>query len=184
MNFNIKTTLSGFVELIHSLDKKQFDKYLLMFIGGLVCVATLSIYFVYTSCKTLEADIIRLQATKKKTRRLLADYASIMAEETRLQGVLDQHKNFNLKVYFEQFCKEQGFNAAPGWDVSTNSINAQVDEIALTATFKGLTTESLVKMLQEYDKTEIVYIKNLRIKTEKDKKITCEIALATVKTKA
>jgi hypothetical protein len=184
MNLNIKVALTGIIQSIHALDKKEFDKYLLISIASLLLGVGASIYYVYNTCHSLETDIIRLQATKKKTRRLLTDYANIMAEEARLQAILDQHKNFNLKVYFEQFCKEQSFSAAPGWDVTTNSINPQVDEITLTATFKGLSTENLVKMLQEYDKTEIVYIKNLRVKTEKDKKITCEIALATVKTKA
>lgn len=184
VNLNIKTRLIDGLRYLHSLEKAVFEKYLLI---GLACFGLListSVYFIYNTCGNLQAEITKLQNMKKKTRKLLFDYGSIDAEETRIKSVLEQHKNFDLKIYFELFCKEQGLAAAPGWNASTTPINEQVDEIALTATFKGLTTENLVHMLQEFDKTEIVYLKNIRIKTDKEKKITCEISLATVQTKA
>ena len=183
MNLHIKTTLIEALRTVHSLEKQAFERYLLIGIAALGILLGAGVYFIYSTTSSLHQEIIKLQTAKKKTRKLLIDFADIEAEETRLRGVLEQHKNFNLKIYFEQFCKEHGFSAVPNWDTTTTQINPQVDEIALSATFKGLTTESLVRMLQGFDKTEIVYIKNLRIKNEKDKKITCDITLATVKTK-
>lgn len=183
MNLNIKSFLIEKLRVIHNLEKPLYDRYLVIVLASLGVLIGGGVYFIYSTCNNLHTEITKLQNSKKKTRKLLIDFADIDAEETRLRTVLEQNKNFNLKIYFEQFCKDFGFSAVPNWDTTTTAINPQVDEIALSASFKGLTTESLVRMLQGFDKTEIVFIKNLHIKGEKDKKITCEITLATVKTK-
>lgn len=183
-NFSLAKILKEKLLRLHELHESEFKKYLLITLGTLGIIITGSVYFIYTTSNSLHIEIHKLQASKKKTRKLLIDFADIDAEETRLRGVLEQHKNFNLKIYFEQFCKDQGVSAVPNWDTTATPINPQVDEIALSATFKGLSTEKLVLMLLAFDKTEIVYVKNLRIKTENDKKISCDITLATVKTKA
>lgn len=181
---NIKDFFIKWLRFIHNLETPIFKRYLMIALGVILLTTGSLIYFVYEQATSLHAEIIKLQNARKKTRRLLLDFVNIDAEENRLRAVLEQHKNFNLKIYFEQFCKEHSFTAAPNWDTTVTQINAQVDEIALSATFKGLTTENLVRMLQEFDKTEIIYVKNLRIKNEKNKKITCDVTLATVKTKA
>lgn len=188
LNFNFSFPFAEFLKkqllALHKLHEAEFKKYLLITLAILGIMIAGSVYLIYNTCSNLHTEILKLQTAKKKTRKLLIDFADIDAEETRLRGVLEQHKNFNLKIYFEQFCKEHGLSAVPNWDTSATPINPQVDEVALSATFKGLTTETLVRMLLGFDKTEIVYVKSLRIKSEKDKKIACEITLATVKTKA
>ena len=183
MNLKIKDFFIEKLYFIHSLNKQMYDRYLLITLASIGFFIGSSVYFIYNKCSTLHTEITKLQNSKKKARKLLIDFTDIDAEEIRLRTVLDQHKNFNLKIYFEQFCKEYSFSAVPNWDTTTTAINDQVDEIALSATFKAITTEGLVRMLQGFDKTEIVYIKNLHIKGDKDRKITCEITLATVKTK-
>ncbi len=184
MNLNIKTHCIEALRYLHGLEKAEFEKYLLIGLASFGLLIGTSVYLVYSTCNNLHQEITKLQNLKKKTRKLLLDFGSIDAEETRINAILEQHKSFDLKIYFELFCKEQGVAAAPGWNASTAVINPQVDEISLTATFKSLTTENLVRMLQEFDKTEVVYLKNIRIKTDKDKKITCEVTLATIQKKA
>lgn len=189
MNFNIKafitikTFLVAKLRFIHELKDQEYTRYLLVTLASIGLLIGGCMYFIYSTCSNLDTEIVKLQNSKKKTRKMLLDFATIDAEETRLRAVLEQHKKFNLTVYFEEFCKNSGFSATPGWSTTATVINPQVDEIALTATFKSQTTESLVRMLQIFDKTEIIYIKNLHIKSEPGKKITCEITLATVKTK-
>ena len=184
MNLKIKPYLIETLKSIHALDKKVFEKYLFAGIVGLVLLVGGGVYFMYLVSENLHNDINRLVAMQKKTRHLLFDYANINAEEMRLQSVLEQHKNFNLKIYFELFCKEQGLNPTSSFETSSTPINDQVSEIALTAAFKGLTTEKIVAMLQAFDKTEIVYLKNIHIKKDKDRTVTCEITLATIQIKA
>lgn len=183
IKFNIKAKLVEYLRAIHDLDEALFNRSLMIGLAAFALLVLGSVYYVYNSCRLIEKEIAQLQGSKRKTYNLLLDYASIDGEETRVRKVLDEHKNFNLKIYFEQFCKENGFSAVPNWDTTTTAENAQVDEIALTATFKELTMENLVRMLLAFDKTEIIYIKNLRIKSEKERKITCDVTLATVRTK-
>jgi hypothetical protein len=184
MNLTIKPHLVEVLRKIHALDKKVFEKYLFAGVVSLGLLIGSGVYFMYSISEDLRSDISRLVAMQKKTRRLLFDYASINAEEMRLQTVLEQHKNFNLKIYFELFCKEQNLNPTSSFETSSTPINDQVNEIALTATFKGLTTEKIVTTLQAFDKTEIVYLKNIHIKKDKERTVTCEITLATIQIKA
>jgi hypothetical protein len=184
MNLKINSFIEQAVLRIHSLAYKDFEKYLLATIASLGILAGAFTYFIYARSCTLHEEISRLQNMKKKTRKILLDFAAISEEERRLQAVLEENKNFHMKIYFETFCKENNITAVPGWDTVTTQINAQVDEISLTAGFKDMTTETLVKLLQEFDKKEIIYIKNVRIKSEKDKKVFCEITLATVRNKS
>ncbi|MBM3886984.1 hypothetical protein FJ364_03560 [Candidatus Dependentiae bacterium] len=183
INVHIKKPLVEGLKYIHQLDRAMFNKYTAIGLGVMSLIIGSGIYFIYHSCSYYEKEIVKLQNMKKKTRKLLLDFNHIDAEEAQVKSMLNQHKNFDLKIYFELFCKEQGFTPSPDWNTSITPFNPQVDEIVLTATFKGLVTENLVRMLQGFDKTPVVYLKNMRIKTEKDKKITCEITLATIQTK-
>jgi hypothetical protein len=51
--------------------------------------------------------------------------------------------------------------------------------VCLPAEFKGYTTERLVQLLSVLDKEEIVYVKEVIIKADRDRKINFTLTLAT-----
>lgn len=172
------------ISYLQGLTKKESERLLVIVLATTALVMGGIIYFIYQTSDSLVASIKRLEKLANKATIVLHDYEKIQSEENRVISMLERQKDFNIKIYFEQFCKEQNITPATEWDTYTESINPKFDEIRLSASFKDQTTQKLVKILEELDKREIIYIKNLSMKTEKEKqRIAFDITIATKKSK-
>jgi hypothetical protein len=169
---------------IQGLELKEFKKYLLFFLGCMIFVFGSITYYIYQEKNNLINRIKQLQTLTEKSYRIIADNRRMAKEELRLKEALDRNKDFTLRGFFEQFCREQNIIAESGWDARSEAVNEKFDEITLPATFKGLTTDKLVSILEILDKNELVYIKELLIRNEGEKKIGFDIKLATKKYKS
>lgn len=179
----IKEYFHNIVATIQTLSKKQLEKYIVatLVVAGLLLGGI--IFFTYSSSSELVSEMKVLEKQANNAASILNQYKKMQKEEDRIQALLEKHKTFNLKIFFEQFCKENGINPEPGWDTSDESINAKFEEISLPATFKGQTTEKLVQILAKIDKKEILYVKELNIKNDGAKKITFDMTIATKRSK-
>jgi len=180
MNFFKKTA-----SYIQNLNKKDFDKYLALFISGLILLIIFIIYYIHTTSNNL---IYKINFNKKlslKTEKIINNYQRLKSEENKLLKLLEKNKDFNIKTYFEQFCSQYQIIPESNWETTTRSFpgNEKFDEISLTATFKNQTTKDLVNLLEAFDKKEIIYVKELSITSEQDKTITINITIATKKYK-
>lgn len=165
---------------IQKLSKKDLDRYIIATVAGAGILILSIIYYTYTTSSELITRIEQVKALAQKASALAQKYEKIQEEEIRLQTLLEKYKDFNIKIYFEQFCKAQGLVPDPTWDTSVETVKEKFEEVTLPATFKGQTTQKLVKILEALEKNEIIYIKMLDIKTEKSSKtISFDITLAT-----
>lgn len=176
--------LNKFAAHIQNLEHKEFKKCLIIFLCSATSFFGIMTYYIYQK----KADIIthtkQMQIQAEKARKIIADNRRMAKEELRLKEMLERNKEFTMRVFFEQFCREQNIVAEPGWDARSEEINEKFDEETLSATFKGITTEKLVFLLEALDKNELVYAKELLIRSEGEKKIGFEIKLATKKYKS
>lgn len=172
-----------FAAYIQNLDRKQLQKYILIFLSIIAILSGIEIYYINNQKKDLIGEIKQLNILANKAIKIIEDNKRMSKEEQRLKDIFEKEKDFTIQGYFEQFCKEQEITPERGWDVRTESINEKFDEIALTATIKELTTEKLVKIISALDQKEIVYIKELIIRNENNGKISIEITIATKKYK-
>src|SRR5271154_5949402 len=102
MEFVVKIT-----QYIQQLTKKEFERYLIislvsvsLFMGGIV-------YFIYTKSSDMIKQIKKLETLATKSVKIMNDYEQLQQDEERFLGILGKQKDFNIKIYFEQFCKEQ-----------------------------------------------------------------------------
>ncbi len=175
--------IKNFAVYVQKLSKKDFEKYLTLFLISTALIAGITTYYIYSKDSAKVAQLKRLEQLTEKTSRIIADHERMQKEEERLQQLLEQNKDFNMKTFFEQFCGQQNITPEPGWDTRTLPVSEKFDEVELSATIKGQTTQNMVKFLDALDKKEIVYIKELVVKNEGEKKINFDITLATRKTK-
>ena len=164
---------------LQDLSKKQFERYILFFLLGVVIVICGMIYFIYEKKDSLRVSIGRLYTLSNQVSEVVEKNKKIMTTELKLKNALEKKRDFTIKGFFESFCKEQNINPDPGWDTRTESINDRFDEVCLPAEFKGYTTERLVQLLSVLDKEEIVYVKEVIIKADRDRKINFTLTLAT-----
>jgi len=71
-----------------------------------------------------------------------------------------------------------------GWAPKEEHISDVFDEIILTATFKNVTSDKVVKSLNMLNKEEIVYIKDFHAKNNSNKTITISVTIATKRYKS
>jgi len=164
---------------LNNLPKKQFQKLLLIVIGSAFMVIIGMIYFIHSKSMEHLDQIKKFESLSNKAILILEDSQKMEDEALRIQAILDQNKEFNIKSYFEIFCQQNSLIPNQGWDTQTDELNERFDEILLSSSFKGLTTEKIVKIVDDFYKKEIIYIKSMNIKQESEKKVSFEITIAT-----
>jgi|688.fasta_scaffold512777_2 hypothetical protein len=171
--------LNKIIAYIETLDRRHFRLHVLGFMVGIV---TISAGLLYTIQSKKEALIQRLQVLNNlaiKANEIIATNTSITKDEQRLKELLMQKRGFSIQAFFEQFCREQNVNPEAGWATKQERVSDIFDEIVLTAQFKNLTSDKLVKLLDALNKEEIVYLKDLQIKSTPNKKISVSMTMAT-----
>ena len=128
--------------------------------------------------KVIKGNLL-IKKGEKLNSYLLAENERIQQVEKKARTLIDQNKNFALKSFFETFYKEQGLSPENGWRDQIDESNPSYNETSLAVTFKGQTTESVVKILTALEKNPMIYVKDLTLKHEGSKKISLEISLAT-----
>lgn len=176
--------LNKVVAQIQEMDPKQLQKYMLIALGAIVCCVIGLIYYLNQYNNDLIIRIKQVRTLSEKAAKIIQENKHMVKEEQRLKELLEANKEFKMQGFFEQFCRDQSITPEAGWDTRTEQVSEKFDEVTLPATFKNQTTESLVTILDALEKKEIVYIKDLTIRTESPGKISFDITLATKKYKA
>lgn len=176
--------LTKVTDYIQQLPKKDFEKYLLSILVSIALLLSMIMYAIHQKSTTSAQQIKKLGDLANKSYQLLDDYDAIKQEEDRITTLLDQNKQFDIKIYFEQLCKEQAITPH-SWDIKIGTIHPQFDEIVLSATLRNQTMEKLVEILQLLDEKEIIHVKSLAIKPEQPpaRAIAVNLSIATIKHK-
>jgi hypothetical protein len=172
--------LDQIVTYITQLSAKDFQKQLIIVISVITISIVGIMYYVYQQGSARVRQIKQLGQLTQKVATVLADNARIQKEEDRIQELLVKNKDFNIKSYFEQFCREHNVVPEPNWDTTINPIegNEKFEEVILPATFKNQNTKKLVGLLDVLDKNDIVYLQELAINKEKQL-INVDLTIAT-----
>jgi hypothetical protein len=176
------------LQFIQSLNKKEFQKYLLMTISSIAILALGTTYYVYHKSSNLTSQIRKLNLQTNKIAKLLSKNQFLETEEIKIQELLKSRPDFNMNTYFEQFYTKHNLKPEPNWKPEEGSViegsqaGISYQEIVLKAVFKNQTMQTLVTVLQDIYKEPIVYLKELEITAEKSK-INFELTLATKKYK-
>jgi hypothetical protein len=184
-----KKTMKVFDNLanyIQNLNKKDFEKYLSLILLGITLLGFITVYQIYNKSSRLITQIKNTEKLAQKSISTVLEYDKLQQKETQLQELLKQNREFDIRVFFEQFSKEQNMIPEPNWTPIELPVegNENFDEVVLTAAFKKQTTEKLVNMLDALEKKEKnIYIKELVIRNNLDKTIDFEISLATMRYK-
>ena len=171
--------LNKIVAYIETLDRHQFRLHVLGFFAGIMVFAGMFLYYIAESKNDL---IQRLQALNKlaiKGCQIIDTNRRLVKDEQHLKQVLEQKRGFSIQAFFEQVCRDQNLTAEPGWATRPEHVSDIFDEIILTANFKNLTSDKVVKLLDTLNKEEIVYLKELQLKNTSNKTIAISITIAT-----
>ncbi|MFA5075023.1 MAG: hypothetical protein WC436_02860 [Candidatus Babeliales bacterium] len=177
--------LTNFAVYIQNLNKKSFEKYLLIFLAFIIFLSGTSIYYIYNKSSNLVKDIKTLEKTSNDIIQIINTNEKLNKKSDELKQLLDKNIDFNIIAFFEKFTKEQNITPETNWAATSFKQpvegNEKFDEAGLTATFKNQTTESLIKIIENLNKNQMVYIKDLTIKNQENKKIEVTMTLAAIR---
>lgn len=171
------------MSLLQELSKKEFERYLVIFLAAVLAVALGIVYYISSTSSEYVNQIITLQRLSDQAARVLAENDQLLQEQQRIQSLFEQEKDFNIKSYFEQFCKQQNITAEAGWDADSSDIGDKFTETVLHATFKGQSMQKIVQIIDALDKKETTYLKEVIIRSEPNQRITTELRIGTVRPK-
>jgi hypothetical protein len=171
------------MSVLQELSKKEFERYLIIFLAIVLVTALGIVYYISSTSTGYIEQITSLQRLSDKTALVLAENDQLLQEQQRIQALFEQEKDFNIKSYFELFCKQQNITAEAGWDTTSSDIGDKFTETILQATFKGQSMQKIVQVIDALDKKETTYIKEVTIRSEPNQKITTELRIGTVRPK-
>lgn len=178
--------ITNLAKYIQTINKKDLEKYLAIFIGIVILFCTISLYKIYEKSSVLIQKIKTTQRLAKKAENMIKKNAVLNLKEKLLHEKLKENKEFNIQTFLEQFWTQNQIKPETGWG-ETKILpipgNDNFDEIELTAVFKNQTTEKLTELINELNKKDMIYIKQVTIKREPNNKITFDLTLATMKYK-
>lgn len=178
---NFEKPFENLSEFIHKLDKNSFRMYLIFFLGTIVLLSGTMIYYINNKSHSLIAEIKSMQKAALDTNQIIKKYQAIQFQKKTTQNLLDKEQDFEIKSFLEAFYRKHQLKPESTWIAVATPLsgNDQIEEITLQATFKGQTTEKLVKILQSLGEKEIVHIKNLKVTKEAKETISFDLTVST-----
>ena len=181
----ITEKLSELIKFIQSLNKKEFQQYMLIALSTVALLALGFSYYTYSKSSSLADEIKKLNRQANRVTSILAKSDMLQQEEEKIRSLLEKNPDFSMKAYFEKFYTkhriapkpESRTSQGPGIEGSEKGVKYQ--EIILQTTFKSQTMQKLVDMLVDIYNDPIVYLKGLEITGAENKKINFEMTLAT-----
>jgi len=184
MNINL-----GFIDQIinftQTLTHKELQKYIIIVISSVALICAASVYYVYHLSSNAVKKIETINSNANKVNSLLGKHETLKNKEEEVIAILDKNKDFKISTFFENFYKKHKVTPEPNWKpedgtkVEGSEEGTIFQEILLQATFKNQNMKTLVDMVQEIYKINIIYIKDLEISKEPKNKINFTITLAT-----
>jgi hypothetical protein len=180
--------INEFITKLQSLEKKEFQKYLIIFLSTIALLSIGLLYYIYHTSSSLVQQIKKLNIQTHRIATLINKNKMLEQEERKIREILDKRPNFKMNTFFEEFYTKHNIKPETGWKPEEGAVitgteeGISYQELILKATFKNQTMQKLVTLLQDIYKEPIIYLKSLEIEAEKTK-INFELELATKKYK-
>lgn len=157
---------------IQSLNKQDWQKQLAATIAAVFLFFAGVIYFIYQKSDTQITQIRELYKLKTKSEDLLDQYQQIAQEENRITALLEKHKDFTIKSYFEKFVKDNGLTPEPAWgdsyEITPVAGSEKFEEERIVPSFKKLNTQNLIALLDKLERDLLLCLTQVTITREND----------------
>jgi len=170
---------------IQSLSKKEFQKYLTVSIGIIAVVLLGATYYIYNLNTQYNKNLGTTLKLARQATSIIAQHKHLQEKEEEIKELLEQNKNFNIIIFFENITNKHGITPEPNWKPETVAIEGSdaFEEVILQTTFPNMTTQKLITFISNIYEEKMVYFKELII-TKQETGITCNVTLATKTYKA
>ncbi len=170
--------LNRIQEYINKLDQKRFIQYSSFLLGGIILIVALLMFHYYWRISGLKKKLETVQEQRDETKVLLKRAQKIKQEKKKVDDLLAKDRDFKISGYFKELIGKLGLTQklSKSETVPSQLENKYLENI-LTATFTGMTMKELTELLQEFEITKRIYMKELIISRSETQENSIDVTL-------
>ncbi len=175
--------IANIADYLEGRTTRQFNQ-ILMLIIGIVCIVMFSlIYIMHNRSVQLERNIKNIKTRRIEIALLQDQFETLRTEHTEIMALLDE--NVSINGLIQEFATKENLTYQTDYEPVITDLagNDIFQEVSLVVTFSQLNTKRLTALLQDLTQVKEIFIKELKIIKEKDKKITTIFTFATLRRK-
>ncbi len=164
---------------IDRLEEKQFYQYLAVGLG-ITCFATGIIVFrSYRNISSVQKKIEEVNTYREQIKEILNKAQQVRQKEKEVNAILAEEEDFKIAGYFKDLLEQLGLTnkLSTRPEVISSTEDAYTEDI-LTAKFTDMTMKKLTELLQEIEKKQRIYTKELDITASQKTKNAIEVTIA------
>ena len=161
-----------------SLDANTFRNYAIAAGGTIATLIVALTYFYYQSTSSFVQDIEKVNEDRLEVRKLLANADRVKRQQVVVRKMLEENIDFKINGYLTNVLEKLQIDryAEPLTSTQTDQ-NEQYREDTASTTLTGISMKEVAELLQELEKTEKIYIKELSISRDKKRAGTVKVAI-------
>lgn len=173
--------LSKVKNFILSHEKSEIYKYIFIYLGALVALFALLVFWHNSSINAAKANYKKINTERIKTKKLLSNYIALQEQQKELNKILEQTKNFRIIEAYNKIINDLKLNKyIPETPEPVENKTGNYIERKLPININGITIKQLVELLNEIQKYKRLFTKELTITTTPLKKINVVLVIATL----
>lgn len=177
--------LDSLQSYLDNLDRKSFRNYSLAFFAVFMIAFSYLIYNFYSNVHSLKSKINVLNRKRRNVTELLQQYELVQKQKKQVEEILNKEKDFKIKQFFDEKLTKLGIiqNKKSADDSEGESIEGYTER-KLDAVIENINTKQLAELLEELERTDRIYLKEVDIEKNKETPtITAHIIIATLEPK-
>lgn len=171
---------------LDNLESKDFKRYLLIALAGVILLAGLLMLQYYRSVSALKTKISAINKKRKDVQNMLERFERVKKQQIAVNTILAKEKDFKISQYFENLLEKLAISKNKTQEPETlpKDVLDGYTEWTLYANLANLNTKKLSELLYAIEQEERIYTKELEIeKATKPSSINVKITIATLEPK-
>lgn len=175
--------------LIQDLDRREFYRYLAIFLGSVVFLMIIILYMGQRKISALKKRVTKINVSRQNLQEVLTTFERVKQQKADVAAILEKDKNFKIVGYLNQLISSLQLdgNKAGGFQQSEEPLEhlPEYNEIKIVVPFTNLNMQQLAELLHELEKNERIYTKQLEItKSPTRPTIDASLTIATLQARA
>lgn len=149
-------------DFIHSLDKKEFKRYISLYIGVcLLLIVAILVRHVYL-LQEYEKNMLQLNNIRREVQKVFTKFQQVEHQKNKIDALLKKEK-FYIQKYFQDVLQKVGLYQKTSEKLTKQKLENGYTEESLQVNLAGLNTKDLCELLQAIEQEQRVYVKHIEI---------------------
>jgi len=164
--------------ILAQLDSKRFYQYMGGFLGILLILSGLLVFYYYRSTNALIKKIKRINTQREQAQEILGRTKSVVQQRQEVDTLLEEDTDFKIGGYFKEVLSKLGLTQKEKME-TTQTVEREDNYIeqSLNAKFVDMNMKDLTVLLEEIESNPRIYSRELEIKRSEKTPGTIDVTL-------